>query len=317
MEENARYKRPESGINARFRNNDKQDIDNPAEFSHNVNGQKRGFRSFIKQNHGKNGQHKQGTDMIEHNVAINGIMVNAVYSEQSADGIFIPLLKQLTRLQRQKGRRILAMLAAPPGAGKTTLLTFLEKLSREREDIEAIQIIGMDGFHRRQEYLQSHYVLRDGKQVAMVDIKGAPVTFDLERLTSGVKKVAAGEACGWPVYDRLLHNPVEDAIHVDGNIILLEGNYLLLDEDGWRDLSASADYTIFIRAGEEFLRTRLIDRRMKTGVDEEKAIRFVDYSDMPNVRICLEKTKPADLQLAIDDSGNYHVTQWQLALPSN
>ena len=33
-------------------------------------------------------------------------------------------------------------LAAPPGAGKTTLLTFLEKLSRERGDIGAVQIIG-------------------------------------------------------------------------------------------------------------------------------------------------------------------------------
>jgi len=244
--------------------------------------------------------------MIEHNVIINGIMVNAEYSEQSADEIFIPLLKQLTQLHRQEGRRILAMLAAPPGAGKTTLLSFLEKLSRESEDIKAVQIIGMDGFHRRQEYLQSHTVLRDGRQVAMVDIKGAPVTFDLERLTSSIKNVAAGKACGWPIYDRLLHNPVEDAIHVDGSIILLEGNYLLLDEDGWRDLSAFADYTISIRAEEEFLRTRLIDRKMKTGVDEEKAVHFVDYSDMPNVRLCLEKTKPADLQLAIDANGNYH-----------
>ena len=146
-------------------------------------------------------------------------------------------------------------------------------------------------------------------QVAMVDIKGAPVTFDLERLTSSVKKVAAGETCGWPVYDRLLHNPVEDAIQVNSSIVLLEGNYLLLDEDGWRDLSAYADYTISIRAEEDFLRSRLIDRKMKTGVDEKKAVRFVNYSDMPNVRICLEKTKTADLQLTIDASGNYHVHQ--------
>ncbi len=247
--------------------------------------------------------------MIEHNVTINGIAVKAEYSEQSVEGIFIPLLKRLTQLRREKGRRILAMLAAPPGAGKTTLLTFLEKLSRERENAEAVQIIGMDGFHRRQEYLLSHYVMRGGEQVAMVDIKGAPVTFDLERLVSGVKKVAAGETCGWPVYDRMLHNPVEDAVRVDGSIILLEGNYLLLDEDGWRDLSAYADYTVSIRAGEEFLRSRLIDRKMKTGADEEKAVRFVDYSDMPNVRICLEKTKPADLQLTIDANGEYHLDE--------
>lgn len=244
--------------------------------------------------------------MIEHNVLINGIRVNSQYSEQAVNGIFIPLLKRLTQLRQKKGKRILVMLAAPPGAGKTTLLTFLEKLSREREDTEPIQIIGMDGFHRRQEYLLNHYVQRGGKQVAMVEIKGAPVTFDLERLAESVKKVAAGEICGWPVYDRLLHNPVENAICVDGSIILLEGNYLLLDEDGWRDLSAYADYTVSIRAGEEFLRSRLIDRKTKTGVNEEKSVQFVDSSDMPNVRICLEKSKPADLQLTVDADGEYH-----------
>ena len=245
--------------------------------------------------------------MISHHVMINGIAVNAQYSEQAVSGIFIPLLKQLTQLQQEKGRRILVMLAAPPGAGKTTLLTFLERLSREREDVETIQVIGMDGFHRRQEYLLSHYVRRDGKQVPMVDIKGAPVTFDLERLAESVRKVAAGEVCGWPVYDRLLHNPVENALRVDGRIVLLEGNYLLLDADGWRELSAFADYTVSVRAEETFLRERLIERKKKTGADGEAAVRFVDFSDMPNARICLEKTKPADLQLTVDAGGDYHV----------
>ena len=255
--------------------------------------------------------------MIEHNVSINGITVHAEYSEQAAEGIFLPLLKRLTQMQREKGKRILAMLAAPPGAGKTTLLTFLEKLAREQEDIQPIQIIGMDGFHRRQEYLQDHYVLRDGRQVSMVEIKGAPVTFDLERLMDSVKKLAAGETCGWPAYDRLLHNPVENAVCVDGNIVLLEGNYLLLDEDGWRDISRYADYTISVRAEEGFLRKRLIDRKKKTGTEEEAAVRFVDFSDMPNARICLEKTKPADLMLTIDTDGEYHIQQNNHRLTEN
>ena len=122
-----------------------------------------------------------------------------------------------------------------------------------------------------------------------------------------MRKVAAGENCGWPVYDRLLHNPVEDAVYIDRDIVLLEGNYLLLDEDGWRELSAYADHTIFISANEELLRTRLIDRRIKTGVDEGYATSFVDYSDMPNVRICLERSLPADLRLRVDASGDYHI----------
>ncbi len=140
----------------------------------------------------------------------------------------------------------------------------------------------------------------------MVDIKGAPVTFDLERLTAFVKRAAAGEKMGWPVYDRMLHNPVDDAVTVDGDIVLLEGNYLLLDEEGWRDLHQLADYTISITADTATLRQRLIDRKTASnGLTQEKAAAFVDFSDLYNARLCLEKMLPADLQLRMLASGEY------------
>lgn len=240
--------------------------------------------------------------MIEFPVMINGVKVVAFYSKSTVDNIFLPLLNQLSSLQKEKGRRILVMLAAPPGCGKSTLLSFLESMAPV-----PIQVIGMDGFHRRQEYLVSHYTERDGKQIPMVEIKGAPITFDLPLLTQRIQHVAAGERCGWPVYDRMLHNPVEDAVQVTGDIVLLEGNYLLLDEEGWRDLANYADYTISIGADETLLRRRLIDRRIKTGVEAEAATRFVDFSDMPNVRLCLEKTRKADCQLWIDGDGEYNM----------
>ena len=246
---------------------------------------------------------------MDYTVAINGIPVEAHFSERAAEDIFIPLLRKLTQLQRQKGRRILVMLAAPPGAGKSTLLTFLEKLSLEREDLTPVQVIGMDGFHRRQEYLLSHYVERGGREISMVKIKGAPVTFDLEKLKAKVKEAADGKICGWPVYDRLLHNPTEDAVLIDKDIVILEGNYLLLDEDGWRDLPGFADYTVFVRADEELLRKRLIDRRIKTGVEEKAAAEFVDFSDMPNARLCLENSVKADLTLGINRDGDYQVLE--------
>ncbi len=251
---------------------------------------------------------KQRFKMIDFPVNINGIDVDAQYTEQAVHTIFLPLLKKLTELQKEKGGRLLVMLAAPPGAGKSTLLSFLEKLCQGDETLCDLQTIGMDGFHRRQEYLQSHFVQRNGKQISMVEIKGAPITFDLETLTDRVKKVASGAVCGWPVYNRMLHNPVENAVTVRKNVVLLEGNYLLLNEDGWRGLSAYADCTISVSAEAEMLRKRLIDRRVKTGVDAEAATRFVDFSDMPNVRLCLEKTLPADIQLSIDQNRDYHLS---------
>ena len=52
--------------------------------------------------------------MIEYQVAINGIKVSARYTEQAVNAIFLPLLKELTNRQKQKGKRLLAMMAAPP-----------------------------------------------------------------------------------------------------------------------------------------------------------------------------------------------------------
>lgn len=245
--------------------------------------------------------------MTEYTVQINGIKVSARYSERAVNEIFVPLLEKLTAMQRAAGRRILVMFAAPPGAGKSTLVSFLEKLSRERPGLCPVQAVGMDGFHRRQEYLLTHSTVRDGREIRMVEIKGAPVTFDLEKLASAIRRVRSGETCGWPVYDRLLHNPVEDAVTVDGDIVLLEGNYLLLDEEGWRDLSAYADYTVSVSAGETLLRKRLIERKILTGVAEDAAVRFVDFSDMPNVRLCLEKSRPADLRLRVTEDGDYRI----------
>ena len=244
--------------------------------------------------------------MTEHKVLINGIEVAARYTDRAVREIFLPLLQRWTKMQAQKGSRLLVMLAAPPGAGKSTLLSFLEKLSRSIPGLRPVQAVGMDGFHRRQEDLLRHVAVRAGKTVSLVEIKGAPVTFDLERLTGSVRQAASGAVCGWPVYDRLLHNPVENAVTVDRDIVLLEGNYLLLDEDGWRELSRYADDTVSIRAPEAMLRERLIERRIRTGVQKEAAVRFVDFSDMPNARLCLTKTMPAEIQLGIDETGEYH-----------
>ena len=239
------------------------------------------------------------SDMEVYQTLINGIEVTASYSGEAIQNAFLPLLHDLTRLQKEKGGRVLVMLAAPPGAGKTTLATYLSELSVREDEVTPLQVIGMDGFHRRQDYLLTHSVMQDGKEIRMVDIKGAPVTFDLERLTEKIRSVAAGEVCGWPVYDRLLHNPVEDAVTVNGDIVLLEGNYLLLREEGWDLLSSFADFTIFLEADRDLLRKRLIDRRIKTGVPQEKAEAFVDFSDMRNAETVLAHSKQADLTIRL------------------
>ena len=236
---------------------------------------------------------------MNYSANINGIEYSVSYSDTLVNSSLIPLLRHLSQLHTEKGSRVIVMLAAPPGTGKSTLVSFLEYLAKSVIPDKRVQSVGMDGFHLRQEYLLTHTVELDGEQIPMARIKGAPITFDLQVLRTKIEEAVRGQTCKWPHYDRQLHDPVDNAITIDADIVLIEGNYLLLDADGWRNLSQYADYTISLTADEEMLRSRLIRRKMKTGMTQEDAKRFVASSDMRNVRLCLDKTMKADLELSI------------------
>lgn len=225
----------------------------------------------------------------------SGVPVEAEFSEANVEGLFLSLLREWTALRRAKGRRVLALLAAPPGAGKSTLAALLEKLSEE-EGLARVTALGMDGFHYRQDILRAR---------GLASVKGAPQTFDLEALREKLRRAAAGEDCRWPVYDRTLHDPVADARAADGEILLVEGNYLLLDEPGWRELRDFADHTVSIAADPAFLRARLLARHVALGRPEAEAAAFVERSDMANARLCLSKTLPADWRLALLPDGSF------------
>ena len=79
----------------------------------------------------------------------------------------------------------------------------------------------------------------------------------------------------------------------------------MLDEPGWRELRDFADYTVLIRADEELLRKRLIDRKAVGMATREEAERFVEFSDLRNVRTCLEHSGGADLILEMIGDGEY------------
>lgn len=159
----------------------------------------------------------------------------------------------------------------------------------------------MDGFHFYNTYLESHTTVRQGEVISLKKIKGAPETFDLKKLTENLARAASGDMCTWPEYKRSLHDPVENFYTVTESIILIEGNYLLLDRPGWCELKHYADYTIKMTADKKELHERLIARKMATGSSYTEASRHVDYSDMENVTACLEHSMYADMELNIHD----------------
>lgn len=178
-------------------------------------------------------------------------------------------------------RRIVAV-AGAPGSGKSTLAAALvERLG------DSASLVPMDGFHLDNAILTRH---------GMLSRKGAPETFDLGGFSSMVARLSAGEYVVAPAFDRTRDISINCVREVpeDLSTVVVEGNYLLLDEPGWRDLSKYWDISIFIDVAEAVLEDRLIQRWRDHGLDEDAAKRRALENDIPNAKRILNARLPAD-----------------------
>ena len=237
-------------------------------------------------------------------MTVNGLPQHIRYNIDTVEGLFLPLLRRLTQMQRRAGRRVIAFLAAPPATGKSTLLQFLGQLVREHADLTQMQALGMDGFHYPNRYLETHTILRDGVEIPLKSIKGAPETFDAAALAEKLAAAKVG-AVQFPVYDRRIHDVVADALTVDAPILFVEGNWLLLDEEPWRGLRPLADYAVRIDAPAAFLRDRLIARKVQGGLSEAEATAFCEASDARNVERFAAHAGAADEVWRMEADGDF------------
>lgn len=238
---------------------------------------------------------------------VNGLPVDVRYDRRGIDDLLVPRLRSWMDAT-DDGRRHIAFLAAPPGSGKSTLAALLEQGLQDRD----FQAVGIDGFHRpARELKDTTFLTPSGERKPLDSIKGAPETFDVARLERLLKALHSSAEVLWPSYDRTIHDVVADGTMVTARHILLEGNWLLLDAPGWRDLRHYADFTIFITADEELLRHRLISRKIQGGLSAQEAESFYQRSDAQNVRRTLTESQrdSVDLTLAMDADGALHETE--------
>lgn len=242
---------------------------------------------------------------VELELNVNGLTYAAAYRDCDVEDVFLPLLRDWGALYAANpAKRTVVLLAAPPGTGKTTLALFLEQLAATIPDMPRVQALGMDGFHYPNAYLDTHEVVEDGERKTLRSRKGAPFTFDVEALTTAVADLKTERPHPWPAYSRELHDVVPDAIEITGDIVLVEGNYLLLDEPGWRDLAALADRTAFLSADAAMLRERLISRKVAGGMGRAAAQTWYEASDGRNVGRVLASRHPADVELRLMPDGS-------------
>lgn len=207
------------------------------------------------------------------------------------------ILDRITSVPNVSTKRSIILIAGPPGSGKSTLANLWVNLGRDGFPI-SLQTLPMDGYHFPNRILETQYSMRDGTSVPLSRLKGAPETFDLEKLIASVRLLREGAELRWPYYDRRSHEPLEDAILViDRGAVLLEGNYLMLDVEGWRELSRFADLRIFVESSERQSRRDVVRRAVRGGKSPKEAAQHFDSSDRHNYNLVMGHRLPSEIVL--------------------
>ena len=79
------------------------------------------------------------------------------------------------------------------------------------------------------------------------------------------------------------------------DLVLTEGNYLLLPDGGWPTVRAELDEVWFCDLAAEQRRARLVDRHVLTGREVDDAEAWVDRSDEANARLVVTGRDRADV----------------------
>lgn len=170
-----------------------------------------------------------------------------------------------------------------PGSGKTTL-------SHELVDRigDHAMIVPMDGYHLYRAELNA---MPDPTEANRR--RGAPFTFNASKF---VKDLTLARQSGSGVFPSFRHgvgDPIENDIQLDvkkHRLVIVEGNYLLLDDEPWCQLRSLFNQTWYLEVDTVVVRRRLIERFVTNGMSETGAEQRVETNDLLNAGLIRQQS---------------------------
>jgi pantothenate kinase len=188
----------------------------------------------------------------------------------------------VTDVARAK-RRILGITGAP-GVGKTTYA-----LAQVATSGAPAAYVPMDGFHLADVTLTA---------LGRLDRKGAPDTFDAWGYAALLRRLhdERDHVVYAPGFERDLEQPIAGALAVppEAELVVTEGNYLLLDQPEWRAVREQLDEVVHLVTDDDLRRRRLVARHVEFGKSPAEADAWVTRVDDANAALVEAAAHRAD-----------------------
>jgi putative kinase len=223
-----------------------------------------------------------------------------------------PLASAIQIMAFSNQRKIIAV-AGPPGSGKTAFATLLMAVINAIVNVNCAVMIGLDGWHYFNTYLDNHFIWQNGKKISLRKIKGSPETYDLNAAHACLQEIIRGNRVSVPVYSRQFHDPIPNSRTIEPfqKIVILEGNYWLLNKPSWNMFQSMFDLKIFLKAASETLVQGLRERHLRGGKQPEIVEQQILGIDLPNIELVLRHSLPADVVLNKADSRKITHLEWK------
>ena len=172
--------------------------------------------------------------------------------------------------------RTIIGIVGKPGGGKSTLSKFLLK----GMDSTLVSVVPMDGFHLSNKVL---------KELGRSDRKGTQDTFDVNGFKTLIERIKFDnvDPIYYPIFDRSIEESIaaQGVVYPSTRVVIVEGNYLMHDRDGWQEISPLLDQSWYAFLEEDIRISRLISRHIAFGKDPESAKAWAKGSDQINAEL--------------------------------